>query len=356
MATLYVAEQGARLVKEQRRLRVEREGETLLEVPAFKVDRVLVFGNVQLTTPAVGFLLENGIETAFLTVHGVLKGRLAAVESKNVFLRVKQSARAQDEAFALELARRIVLGKVENQRRVIQRHARNHPDAGPFDGEVRELERLTRRIAGQAHRSDLMGLEGQASATYFRAFGRMLRAGMTFSGRSRRPPKDPPNALLGLGYTLLMNEVLSVLTARGFDPYIGFYHGIRYGRPSLALDLMEEFRPAIVDRLTLTLLNRQVLQAEHFEAVEAESGGRPETRGDVQGDGEGASARGSGGVRLTADGRRRFFTQYEERMQVTFEDPRTNERVSYRRLLDLQAGCLSRAIAEGKPYDPFLLE
>lgn len=348
MATLYLTEQGGKLIKDHRRLVVEKDGEVLFEVPAFKVDRVLIFGNVALTTPAISFLLENGIDTAFLTIHGRLKGRLMPLASKNVLLRMRQFERAKDPAFALSLAKRIVEGKLKNARIVLQRYARNHPDEGDFTPIFDELERLTVAISRKEHLQALMGLEGQGSALYFRAYSRMFRTAITFTTRSRRPPQDPSNALLGLGYTLLVNEAIGVLSAVGFDPYVGFYHGIHYGRPSLALDLIEEFRSAIVDRLVTTLLNKQVLGEDDFEVL-------PEDNPEKASEGEGERPLRQG-IYLTTEGRKKFFTHYEERMLAPFTHPRTGERITFRRLLLLQAQALARVVLDGETYEPFVIE
>lgn len=345
MATLYLTEQGSKLVKDHRRLVVEKDGEIVFEVPAFKVERVLIFGNVAITTPAMSFLLENGIDTAFLTIHGRLKGRLMPLESKNVVLRMRQFERAKDQAFALKLAKQILEGKFKNAKRVIQRYSRNHPEEGDFTATLDELDRLIGAIPRKETLNALMGLEGQASAAYFQAYGKMFRTEMEFTTRSRRPPRDPPNALLSLGYTLLANEAIGILSGVGFDPYVGFYHGIHYGRPSLALDLVEEFRHAIVDRLILTLLNKQILKAQDFQAAAEE------------GEGEGDPKAGlPQGVYLTAEGRKTFFTHYEERMQEVFGHPKTGERVTFRKLLFHQAQALAKVVMEDMVYEPFVIE
>ncbi|MFQ5850057.1 MAG: CRISPR-associated endonuclease Cas1 [Candidatus Binatia bacterium] len=338
MATLYLTEQGSKLVKDHRRLVVEKDGAVIFEVPAFKVERVLIFGNVQLTTPAMSFLLENGIETSFLTVHGRLKGRLVPIQSKNVVLRMQQFELARDRDFSLALSSLIVEGKLRNARIVLQRYARNHPGEADFDGALWEIERLIASIPRKERIESLKGLEGRAAAVYFKAYRELFRTTISFTTRSRRPPRDPSNALLGLGYTLLAHEAVGVVSAVGFDPYVGFYHGLHYGRPSLALDLIEEFRPALVDRLVTTLLNRQVLKQDDFEEVSDE------------GDGERTT------VYLTAEGRKKFYASYEERMLAPFDHPRTGEQVTYRRLLCLQAQALAKAIVDGEEYRPFIIE
>jgi CRISPR-associated protein Cas1 len=328
MATLYLTEQGTTLRKEQNRLVVERDGATLSEIHDFKVERVVVFGNVQLTTQAMSYLLDRGIDTALLSLRGRLKGRLAPLESKNVLLRVRQYERAADRQFALEMARAIVVGKIANCGEVLARHQRNHPETD-FSTEVSQLAILTKKAARTSPIESLRGIEGQAAAVYFEGFRRMLRRGMLFSKRTRRPPKDPVNSLLSFGYALMFNESISALVAVGFDPYIGFYHGANYGRCSLALDLMEEMRPVVADRLALNVANREVVKADDF------------TKGE------------DGGVYLDGDGRKRFLREYERMMCAEFTSRRSGERTSFRRALHEQALAMQRTITQEITYQPF---
>lgn len=328
MATLYLMEQGSKLCKDHRRLVVEKEGEVLLEVPEFKVERVLVFGNVQLTTQAVNFLLENGIETSFLTLSGRLRGRLVPVSSKNVPLRLAQYERSRDDGFRLELARRLVEGKLRNARTLLLRYSRNHPEVD-FSEAVAEMDRALGALPRKGRVSTLLGVEGVAMGAYFRTYGRMFRRGLGFERRTRRPPGDPVNALLSFGYVLISNEMSSLLEAMGFDPYIGFLHTPEYGRQSLALDLVEEFRHPIVDMLVLNLINHGVLGEEDFEQRE------------------------DGGFYLRREPSRRFFTHYERRMDQKFQERSLGRETSFRELFQVQAGKLAKAILEGEPYRPF---
>lgn len=337
MPALYLTEQGSSLRLDGQRFVVEKDGEVLLSVPAVHVERVIVLGNVQLTTLAIGFLLEQGIDVSFLTLTGRLKGRLVAVESKNVLLRVAQHQRARDEAFCLSLAKCIVRGKIRNQRSVVMRYARNHPDA-VLDQAAEELGRMMEQVDEQGSVSALMGVEGRASAVYFRVFGRMLQPEFPFTQRTRRPPRDPVNALLSFGYTLAGNELLAVTSAVGFDPYVGFLHGISYGRPSLPLDLLEEFRAPLVDRLTMAVINLNILEPEDFE----------ERAG---GDGQDATA--GAGVRLKPDGLKRYLREYEKALNTPFRHPVTGEQTTFRRLFLLQAQALAKVVKEGGRYEPY---
>ncbi|MDR7588022.1 MAG: CRISPR-associated endonuclease Cas1 [Armatimonadota bacterium] len=324
MAALYVVEQGAVVQKEGERLVVRKDGRSLANVPVFKVDSVVVFGGVQVSTQAMALLLARGVELAFMSMDGRLKGRLMPVESRNVLLRLQQYERYHDPAFRLELARAVVRGKLLNARALILRYQRNHPDA-PLDEPLGALEDSLARIDSAGDLDSLRGMEGRGTAAYFTAFARMVTGELRFSGRSRRPPGDPVNALLSLGYSLLTQEMFGAIAARGFDPYLGFFHDVRYGRPALALDLVEEFRAPVVDRMVLALVNRRVFGPADFE--------------------EGTE----GGVFLTKDAFRRFLAAYEDRLggsgPASMEG---NWRVAFRE----QVGRLVGAIRWGEAYEP----
>jgi len=327
MAVLYLLEQGSTLKKKSRRLVVEKEEKLLLEIPEFKVERVIIIGNIQLTTQAMKFLLASGIETAFLTVYGKLVGKLTPVESKNVELRMLQYQRYHDEKVRLLLSKCIVRGKIKNSRTLLQKFQRNHPEVN-FNNPIKELDRLIRELQRKEKVSSVFGLEGRASAVYFSCFGGMFRREFRFRTRTKRPPLDPVNAMLSLGYSLITNEMFAVCSAVGFDPYIGFLHGIDYGRPSLALDLIEEFRASIVDRLVLSIANRGVISFEDFEQREK-------------------------GVYMNDEARKKFFKHYEKRMQTSVFNPEKREESNYRKLFLKQAQKFASALKQGNLYHPF---
>lgn len=330
MSTLYLLEQGAKLEKESKRLLVRKDDNVLLEVPEFKIKRVFIFGNVQITTQAMKFLLESGIETSLFTIHGRLVGRLSPVQSKNVFLRMAQFEKAKDKEFRLGLARTIVEGKVKNARVLLQRYGRNHPEVD-LENSGRDLSRCLEELSRKIQVSSMIGVEGRASAIYFKAFGRLFRRQLKFKVRRRRPPTDPINSLLSLGYSLITNEMFSITTGIGFDPYVGFLHGIEYGRPSLALDLIEEFRHTVIDRLTLELINKEILKEDDFEERQ-------------------------GGVYLKDEARKRYFLHYERRMLTAFRDSEDKKEINYRKMFYKQAQMLAGTLLKNLPYKPFLLK
>lgn len=263
MTTLYVTEQHAILRKTSDRVVVEKDGQILAEVPCLKLESVLLFGNVQVTTQALAELLEHGIELALLSSSGKLRGQLTPPKAKNVVLRMRQYEASQDAAFRLETAREMVRAKIENSLAVVRRFRANHPEShrAPAESAIEDALDGVDAIDGLP---SLLGVEGSAAAAYFPLLIAMIPAELRPARRERRPPPDPFNALLSFGYVLAGNEIQALLDAIGFDPYVGFLHELDYGRPSLALDLLEEFRPAFVDRLSVLLLNRGTLRRTDF--------------------------------------------------------------------------------------------
>ena len=291
----------------------------------------MLFGNIQLTTQTINLLLQEGIDVSFLTLNGKLRGRLVASESKNVILRLAQYERYLDDEFQLTQARAIVKGKISNARAMILRHLRNHPELN-FSKEIELIEQTLRKLDRNQTVNSLVGAEGIATAAYFRCFGQMFRKELIFTERSRRPPKDPVNAILSLGYTMITNEILGLVIAHGLDPYIGFLHGIVYGRPSLALDLVEEFRQPIIDRLTLHLFNHKVLTTEDFQKVK------------------------QNGVYLTNDGLKKYFQFYEKRLKAPLKHKESDSTANMRSIMKQQVHRMAKSIQNREMYNPFSME
>lgn len=327
MSSIYVTENGSVVRITSRQLVVTKDKDKLLQIPLIKVDRLLLFGNIQITSQAVGTLLDEGIEVCYLSSMGKFRGKLQPAESKNVLLRVAQYERFLDNDFQTKIARNIVEGKIKNGRALISRYQQNYPEVD-FSKEMHTIDSTLNSLPNQDNVNKLMGAEGISTAAYFRAFGKMFRRELRFEKRTRRPPKDPVNAMLSFGYTMITNEIFSLITAHGMDPYIGFLHGLSYGRPSLALDLVEEFRHPFVDRFTLNLFNNTILTSEDFEPVENK------------------------GVYLTSDARKVFFAQYEKRIKepITLQDQ--HEEKSFRQLFKDQVHKFSQTILTQVDYEP----
>jgi len=326
MPTLYVTEQNAILRKTGDRLIVEKDDEVLLEVPCLKLDTVLLFGNVQFTTQAAVEMLDHGIEMAMLSMNGRLRGQLTPPKAKNVYLRMGQYDLARSEERCLAIAREIVSAKIGNSVAVLRRYRANHPEAIGEEA-LAPLDRATGDARSAASLDSLRGIEGSAAAAYLKLLANTVPEEVRFQGRSRRPPRDPVNALLSFGYVLVGNELQSLLDAMGFDPYIGFYHQLDYGRPSLALDLLEELRAPLVDRFTAKVFNQGTLTGDDFVSSP------------------------QGGVYLGQEAKRTFFAAWEQELASPFA--LGEEELSFREVFRRQAGRLARAVQDGAPYEAF---
>jgi CRISPR-associated protein Cas1 len=327
---VYVDEQGAYLRKDGSRLAVTKEGQTLVSVPLAHVDQLVLAGNVNLSTPLLKHLLKSDVEVVLLNSYGKYEGRFTPELSKNSVLRLRQYERSKDDGFRLRIAQGIVLGKIQNMRAFLMRgnRARGSP---VIEEAVRQLAALGPGVERAAGVDSLLGVEGAASHAYFQGFAELLGKDVAFDfqKRTRRPPKDPVNALLSLGYTLLCADCMTASQVAGLDPYIGFYHIPVYGRPALALDLMEEFRVLLVDSVVLALINKGSIRPDDFEER-------------------------YGGWFLTERGREKFYAAYGQRKNTEVIHPIFEYTLPYRRIIELQARLLSKVIMDDIPaYQPF---
>jgi len=329
MPTLYVTRPGV-LRFGNNCFVAETKGAAPVAVPQFRVERVVVFGPVHITYAAVSHVLAKRIEVCFLSRFGVPRGRLCPADDARSDVRLAQFRALSDEAFRLRVSRCIVSAKLRNCRQVVMRYSRNHQEA-ELRHAIVNLKQQSVRAAEASGIEQLRGIEGSAARTYFAAFGTMVGSDALFDGRSRRPPRDPANAVLSLGYTLLGGELTGVLAAHGLDPYLGIYHSSRRGVPALAQDILEEFRAPVVDRLVLAMLNRKELTAEDFAAGT------------------------KGGLRLKDKPLKVFLLRYEESLNETFK-MRDGSRRSFRQLVAEQARRLRRACETLSDYQPFVWE
>lgn len=399
MAILYLTEQQAWVGREGECLIVhipernedgtskgKRERKTT--IPLFKIEEVMVLGDITLTTPALASLLDAKVPITYLSKHGRYLGSLNPSLSRNSLLRLAQHAAYSDTIRQHALAQGFVVGKLRNMRTLLMRYQRSHAEI-QVEEQLERLKRCIRaaeQMAGMskaaqgngtfenvlAHQAaeenytpgafapeeehlisiektmqeevgnkavkdrmhglgPLLGCEGAGSAAYFQAFGQLIRCDWPhgFCKRVRRPPTDPVNSLLSYGYVILTAQVAAVLASVGFDPYIGYLHASRYGKPALALDLMEEFRPIIVDSVVLSLLNNRQLEAKDF-LQELNS------------------------FRMTDATKRLFLQKFEDRMQEIIVHPVFGYKVAYRRCIELQARLLGKYLTgEVSAYTPF---
>jgi CRISPR-associated protein Cas1 len=326
MATLYLTEQGSILRKTSDRLVVSKKGEVLAEIPCAKLETIFLYGAVQVTSQALAELLDQGIELALFTLKGRLRGQLTPPKAKNIPLRMMQYELARAPESCLVRARELVATKIRNSAGVLRRLRTNRPDAIPLPP-IQELEAQAERVSAVASLDELRGMEGSAAARYFSALAGAVPADAGFTGRNRRPPRDPLNALLSFGYVLVANELQSLLDGMGFDPYLGFYHQPDYGRPSLALDLLEELRAPLVDRFSVNLLaRRQLIPGDFLHTPEK-------------------------GCLLDRGPLRKYFAAYEEEMaRVISVD---GESLTFRQVFRRHAESLARSLMDGEPYRSF---
>lgn len=315
--------------KEYQRLLVTKEDEVLLRVPLARVSEVVLVGWAGVTTPAMLALLDAGVGLSLVSRTGRLRGRLLPPTAKNIPLRHRQYEQAVDEGFCLEIARAIVGGKLRNERTLARRLCRGHPQIDAAT--IEQITSAIKQVGTAADLDSLRGLEGAGARAYFQILRQALPPEWGFEKRARRPPTDAVNAMLSLGYTLLEQNVMTALEVVGLDPYDGFFHADKYGRPALALDLVEEFRSVIVDSVVLTVVNKRVLMPDDF---------RPAPKG---------------GVILRRAGLRDFLTQYTARLQTEVIHPMAGRRLTYQKCFEVQARLL-RKVIEGaaEAYAPFL--
>jgi len=327
---LYVQEQGARVGLDGDVLEVRsREQGVIGKARLFELSQLVVMGNVQVSAQAIRELCGRGIPVCWMSYGGWLSGFTDGLGHNNVEIRRAQFRAADDPAVALRLARRFVRNKVANCRTLLRR---NHPDAP--EGTLRELSVLADATERAGGMPELLGIEGNAARLYFEGFPALIRpAGgggelaFDFTTRSRRPPRDPVNALLSFAYALLGKDLAVAARAAGLDPFLGFYHQPRHGRPALALDLMEEFRPIVADSVVVSAINTGVVTGSDF-------------------------LRSSLGVSMKPEGRKRFTRAYERRMEEEVTHPVFGYRISYRRVLEVQCRLLARHLLGEIPSYP----
>jgi CRISPR-associated protein Cas1 len=325
MAVLYVTEPKSKLYLEGKRLVVEVEDKLTHQFPSLKLDKVVIFGNVRIDTPVITHCLKEGIDMVFLSNKGQYYGRLQAPESKNLQSRRLQYEISSNPQKCVLFARKFIQGKVRNMRVLLQRHSGT---SYRFHEIVNQLAKIVEQVKRATTLPEIRGLEGTASRLYFSVFGEMIPSGFKFEGRHRRPPTDPVNSLLSFGYTILVYEVFSAVAQVGFDPYFGLLHEDKYGRPSIALDLMEEYRPIIVDVTVLMVLNKKLVKRDDFYTSE------------------------EGAVLIADDARKKFIEQLEKRLntKVQYQNGPRLEKISYRKTILKQVYRLLRAFKGEEEY------
>ncbi len=341
---LYLNSQGYRVGCKDEVLVVKEKDRVVEEVRMRDVSHVALFGNIQISTQAIQSLCEQEVPVTYFSMGGWFYGITRGHSLKNVFLRIEQYRLARDETTCLSLARQFVHGKIRNHRTLLMR---NHLE--PPEPIILKLKRASEDALAATSIEELLGIEGAAASQYFQQFNGMVKVeddlpglempdqgtkqlafNFNFTNRNRRPPTDPVNAMLSLAYSMLAKDCTLAALAVGFDPYLGFYHQPRFGRPALGLDLMEEFRPLVAESTVLSCINNRVVTEKDF-------------------------VRAGQAVNLSAPGRKRFFQTYEQRMSSLITHPLFDYKVSYRRALELQARLLAKTLTgEIAEYIPLM--
>ncbi|MBI4687722.1 MAG: group II intron reverse transcriptase/maturase [Nitrospirae bacterium] len=334
LRTLYLLEQGAVLRKEDERFVITKDDRAIKEIPLIKVDQILIFGNIQITTQAMKFCLEEDVPIILLSSSGKYFGTVESFKSVTIALHKKQFERNDDRKFALNIGRTIVRAKINNSKVLIQRYARKRKSLN-LESEIHAINLLVDRLPSISNHEELMGIEGAASSRYFSAFRALIGEEWDFTKRKKNPPPDPVNSLLSYGYTLLFYNVYAMIRMHGLHPYVGLLHSIREGHPALVSDMMEEFRAPIVDAVVINLITRRSLKKEDFIIPEDERS-----------------------LCLLRDNTRKIFIKaFEGKMNSSIAHEATGYQVDYRRCIDLQVQAM-RKVIDGKlsEYKPMMIK
>ncbi len=321
--TLYVMSPGASLHLDHDSVRVVIEGETKLRAPLVRLESIIVFGPIAVSPHLIHRCADDGRSLGFMTTGGRFKARLEGPTRGNVLLRRSQHLALDDLEHTSRIARQFVAGKVQNSRLLLLRGARE--SKGEKEETLRSaaagLENILKKLHEAQNLDQVRGSEGEAARIYFRAFDSLIRPGgegFHFERRSRRPPRDRTNSLLSFLYALVRGDCTGALEGVGLDPQVGYLHALRPGRPALALDLMEELRPLVADRLAITLINRRQLRADNFEELPG------------------------GAVQLTDEGRRIVLSAYQERKKRDVQHRMMRQKISAGLVPHVQARLLAR--------------
>lgn len=336
--TLYVTTEGSWLRKDGANIVMEVEKEIRVRVPVHMLESLVCIGRVTVSPQLLGFCSQQGISVCYLTSNGKFLARVEGPVSGNVLLRREQYRRSDDPIRCASVVRHLLAGKIHNQRAVLARGWRDHGDklmdVAAFQHALKRLKRIPQRLLVETDVDVLRGLEGEAAQSYFGVFNQLIRADsptLRFGGRNRRPPRDAFNALLSFLYTLLTHDCRSALETVGLDPAVGFLHRDRPGRPSLALDLAEEFRPLLGERLALSLINRKQLNESDFRQMD------------------------NGAVLLKDDARKAVLIAYQERKREELQHVFLGEKAAIGLFPYLQAQLLARHLrGDLDAYPPFL--
>jgi CRISPR-associated protein Cas1 len=334
VGTIYVTQDDAFIGKIDERIHVKAEKKKLLEVPLINVDGLVILGRANFSPALISELLNRKIPLSFLTGTGKYLGRLEPELTKNIFVRKAQWSVEENSEKSIHVVEAFIRGKLKNYRNLLSLRNRQISDLD-LDKSIEQIQAIINTLNNKNNVDSLRGLEGAGSAIYFACFNQLIKnKSFTFTKRVRRPPTDPVNSLLSLAYALLRHDIQSAVNIVGFDPYLGYLHVPHYGRPALALDLMEEFRPLVADALVLNAINNQKLTPDDFISEPL-----------------------SNAVSLTKEGLKIFLRLYEEKKQSKFKHPVLKRQVTYQEAFEIQARLLAKYLMEQTDkYPPLIIK
>ena len=334
MTILYLTEEGSYLEMRSNRVRIRKSDYTLKELPLEKLEGIVLIGRTHVTTPLMTELLEREIPMTWLSATGKFYGRLEPTTSINIERQREQFRRAEDEIFCFELAKSFITSKIRNCRVLIKRYNRDKK-IDRVNEISEELKQYVLKVLNSDGIEQLLGYEGNASRVYFEALSLLTKESFKFTGRSRQPPKDPFNSLLSFGYTILLYEIYTAITNKGLHPYVSYLHQVRRGHPALASDLIEEWRPTIIDSLVMGLVSNNIINIEDFKPPAD-----------------------NGGVYLNHQASKIFIQKFESRIRSTnsYLDY-VDYPLTFRESLQFQVGSLVKAIEQDDPsiYRPVVI-
>lgn len=332
MSYLYVSEQGAKISISGNRFVVKSPDGMERSIPAYPMEVIQIFGNVQMTTQCMEECLKSGVTVSFYSTSGAYYGRLVSTSHVNVARQRLQARRSDDPELRLAFAKSIISAKIQNQIVMLRRYARNHNV--DVSSEIHEMERMKRLAQYKKDTEELMGCEGFAARNYFNGLAKVIDPAFAFNGRNRRPPKDPFNSMISLGYSILLNEIYGQIEAKGMNAYFGMLHADREKHPTLASDLMEEWRAVIVDSTVLSMINGHEIFVDDFEITS------------------------EGGVALGKKAFKEFITKLDKKLTTDARYLKyLDSSVSFRRAIDCQIDRFIRVLETGdiSEYQPIIL-
>lgn len=333
MSNIYVYEQGARISIKENRIEIKKD-DYLKSFPLMTIDNIIIFGNAHLTTGAIKSLLKRGINTTWLSKNGNFYGRLESTKHVNVLRQKKQLLLSENNSINLEISKKFIYGKVNNQLIVLKRRYRNYPQ-NEVKQNINQIVILGNKIMKARTLNELIGYEGNIAKLYFKGISFAMKDEFKFEGRTRMPPMDPFNSMISFGYTLLMYEIYSAVINRGLHPYFGFLHKDKYKHPALCSDLMEEWRPILVDSLAIMMINKNQVKIDDF-TINSENNG----------------------ILLSKELIKTYINMYEVNLRKKIKYINSeNFEMSFRKAIDYQVLALVKSIENEDPsfYVPILI-